>query len=353
MSASHPAAAHTVWLRACCAYVPEQRVPIEDAIANGWYAMADHAKDDYAAIAVEDTKWPAEMARDVGQAALRAAGIAGDAVGLLVHTAIHRHGHARLWQPAAYLQTQLDAADAMAFSLSHGCNGLFIAVQLALDFLYKPDARDALLIGADRFGTSVLDRWQGDYGVLYGDAAVAVLLSNTRGFARVRHCAVASVPALEGMHRGGAEHVESGVDPAREYAIRDSKRAFMVRHGRDYFFTEIRNALLRLRADLLEHCDLLAAPADWLITPNVGHAIAAPLYAGIFAELAQRHYRDMGRHIGHTGTADQFVSLTGLMADRLLVPGQRVLLIGAGAGFSCSALLLEVENNHIEEVNHG
>lgn len=353
MTARHPALARGVWLRACCAYVPEKRVAVEQAIANGWYASEDHAKDGYAAIAVEETKWPAEMAREVGQAALLAAGVQGVGLGLLIHASIHRHGNARLWQPAAWLQAQLDAPDALAFSLSHGCNGLFVALRLALDFLYNPDARDALLIGADRFGTSALDRWQGDYGVLYGDAAAAVLLSNTTGFARVLHCAVESVPTLEGMHRHASEHEEDGADPAREYAIRDSKRAFMARYGRDFFFTAIRDALLRLRTALLAQYDLLARPADWLITPNIGRAIAEPLYAGVFAALARQHYSDMGRHVGHTGTADQFLALAELMQQNLLRPGQRVLLIGAGAGFSCSAMLIQVENNHITEDNHG
>lgn len=336
-----PRPAGQVWLRACRSYVPEKRVSADDAVAAGWYQQEDHDKDGYLSIAVEDDKWPAEMARLAGQDALRQAGIGGDQVGFLSYASLHRHGHARFWQPAAYLQGALGAPGALAFSLQHGCNGLFVAARLALDYLQRADGRDALLIGADRFGTSSMDRWSGDYGVVYGDAAVALLLSARRGFARLLHLEVESVPALEGMHRHGAEHVETASAPQNEYGIRASKRAFMARHGRAFFFDEIRLALLRLRAGLLERYDLAVNPADWLITPYVGRSIVDSLYGAVFADLARGHCGEFGRQVGHTGTSDQFLGLADLVQSGRLAPGQRVLLIGAGAGFSCSAMLVE------------
>ncbi|ALL63117.1 3-oxoacyl-[acyl-carrier-protein] synthase, KASIII [Paraburkholderia caribensis MBA4] len=319
---------------------------IDEAIREGWYGDAEHAKDQYVSIAVEREWWPAEMALATARTALLATGADRRRVGQLTYVSIHRHGNARLWQPAAYLQSALGAPQALAFSLSHGCNGMFVAARLALDRLRCDPGQDALVVGADRFGTSAFDRWRGDYGVLYGDAAAAAVFGSSGGFARVLHLSIAGVPELEGMHRHCASHIEhiGHADALQEFGVRASKKAFMERYGRERFFDAIGEALSRLREDVLDRFALHAQPADWLITPHLGEAISAPLYVGMFSELARRHFDDYGRRIGHTGTADQFASIAALAASGQLTNGQRVLLVGSGAGFSCGLMLLEIHD---------
>ena len=48
------------------------------------------------------------------------------------------------------------------------------------------------------------------------------------------------------------------------------------------------------------------------------------------------------RSVGHLGAGDQFAGLDHLVATGALAAGQRVLLLGVGAGFSWSAVVLEV-----------
>lgn len=330
------------WLRAVAAYAPATRVSVEDAIGQGWYGADDHAKDGYRSVAVEQHWWPADMGLATARAALDAAGSRGERLAQLSYASIHRHGHARLWQPAAYLQRVLRASQALAFSLSHGCNGMFVAARLALDMLRDETAGEALVVGADRFGTSRFDRWRGDYGVLYGDAAAAALFGRSPGFARVRHLSIVGVPELEGMHRHDDEHLESAAHAALEFGVRASKKAFIERYGRERFFEAIGAALGRLRENVLAASDLGARPADWLITPHLGRAITVPLYAGRFRDLAVSHDADYGLAIGHTGTADPFASLAALARGGQLENGQRVLLVDSGAGFSCGLMLLDI-----------
>ncbi|CAB3756362.1 ketoacyl-ACP synthase III family protein [Paraburkholderia solisilvae] len=335
------------WLKACAAYAPSTRVTIDEAIRQGWYGDAEHAKDQYLSVAVEREWWPAEMALATARTALQTAGADGGSVDQLAYASIHRHGNARLWQPAAYLQSALGAPQALAFSLSHGCNGMFVAARLALATLRGDPGRHTLVVGADRFGTSSFDRWRGDYGVLYGDAAAAAVFGSTPGFARVLHLSIAGVPELEGMHRHIAAHVEYADDSTHaqlEFGVRASKKAFMERYGRERFFEAIGAALSRLRDDVLERFALHAQPADWLITPHLGETISAPLYVGMFSEFARQSFAEYGQRIGHTGTADQFVSLAALARSGRLENGQRVLLIGSGAGFSCGLMLLDIHD---------
>nr|WKF56729.1 3-oxoacyl-[acyl-carrier-protein] synthase 3 [Paraburkholderia busanensis] len=346
--AASPGAAGDLWLRACAAYTPPTLTTVGEAIQQGWYGEEEHAKDNYLSVAVEQQWWPADMALATARTVLGTLGADAAQLGLLTYTSIHRHGHARLWQPAAALQHALGASQALAFSLAHGCNGMFVASRVALDTLAGASGgKDALVIGSDRFGTSSFDRWRGDYGVVYGDAAAAALFGHAPGFAKVQLLSIAGVPELEGMHRHVDEHAEHAGhrDAARhEFGVRESKKGFMERFGRERFFEAIGHALTSLRDSALKRFDLHANPADWLLTPHVGQAISAPLYEGMFRDLARRHFGAWGRQVGHTGTADQFLSLVALARSGQLENGQRVLLIGSGAGFSCALMLLEVHD---------
>jgi 3-oxoacyl-[acyl-carrier-protein] synthase-3 len=346
-TAAHAPTTDEFWIRSCAAYVPATRVTVYEAIGRDWYGDEEHTKDGYLSVAVEREWWPADMALATARTALDASGADGARLAQLSYASIHRHGNARLWQPAAYLQRVLKAPQALAFSLSHGCNGMFVAARLALDSLRdvaQGEERDALVVGADRFGTSSFDRWRGDYGVLYGDAAAAVLFGRAPGFARVRHLSIASVPELEGMHRHADEHIEDVGHAAHEFGVRASKKAFIERFGRERFFEAIGAALARLRDDVLGATDLGTRPADWLITPHLSRSITRPLYAGMFRGLAVRHYEEYGLTVGHTGTADPFVSLAALARSGQLERGQRVLLIDSGAGFSCGLMLLDAHD---------
>jgi 3-oxoacyl-[acyl-carrier-protein] synthase-3 len=330
------------WLKACAAYAPSARVTTKEAIQQGWYGEEEHAKDQYVSVAVEREWWPADMALASARAALDAAGVDGSQLGQLSFASIHRHGNARLWQPAAYLQSALRAPQALAFSLSHGCNGMFVAARLALDTMRGDSDQDVLVVGADRFGTSSFDRWRGDYGVLYGDAAAAAVFGRTPGFARVQHLSIIGVPELEGMHRHAAAHAEDTAHAQVEFGVRASKKAFMERYGRERFFDVIGGALAQLRDDLVKRFALHEQPVDWLVTPHLGRAISESLYVGMFRDLARHHFGEYGWHIGHTGTADQFAALVALARSGQLENGQRVLLVGSGAGFSCGLILLEI-----------
>lgn len=346
-TASHAPTTDEFWIRACASYVPVTCVTVYDAIGRGVYGDDERTKDGYLSVAVESDWWPADMALATALAALDVAGANGAQLVQLSYASIHRHGNARLWQPAAYLQHMLHAPQALAFSVSHGCNAMFVAARLARDALRCADRNeqaDALVVGADRFGTSSFDRWRGDYGVLYGDAAAAVLFGRTPGFARVRHLSIAGVPELEGMHRHADEHMEDADHAGHEFGVRASKKAFIERYGRERFFDAIGAALARLRDDVLDATDLGTRPADWLITPHLSQSITKPLYAGMFRSLAVRHYEEYGLTVGHTGTADPFVSLAALARSGQLERGQRVLLIDSGAGFSCGLMLLDIHD---------
>lgn len=327
---------NAVYVAGVSAYVPPRRISIEAAIAQGRYDEARARTDGFTAVAVEETL-------DVPAMAVRAAApLVGEAdrerVGSLYFAAIHRHGHTLLWPPASHLQKVLGLpATARVLGVSHGCNGAFLAASLAIDLIGAGDARDHLVVGADRFSGSGFDRFNSDLGTLYGDAASAIRFSPEPGPMRVAAFVLESEPLLEEMYRAA----EPGPEGPADHRIKEAKRAYLERMGRPHFEALFRGALQRLRGALLARIALDERPADYIVYPNVGAGLSAALYDGALGDLARENVWDYGRSVGHTGVSDQLVGLARLVEDESLSAGSRVLLIGAGNGLSLAALVLE------------
>jgi len=318
------------------------RLPVASAIADGIYPRETAEADGYSSIAREDTRTSYEMALDAARTAIAEA--SGDAVDLagLVYASIHRHGQPRLWSPASWLQRQLDIPGSVpVLAVQQGCNGLLQAMIALGDTCRMQPARPALFVGADRFEASGFDRWRSDYGLLYGDAAAAVVISGRSGFARILHLAVDGAPELEELHRD-SDFVPEGPDSWRsEYDVRRSKKAFLSAYGQDGFVRPLNAALTRLKADLL------ASPAwngqvEWVLTPFVGSKIRSATYEAAFAQLGRRSGWEIGKNLGHLGTTDGWVGLEEIRRSGAIARGERILIVSAGVGFSCGLALIEM-----------
>lgn len=325
-----------VFVAGVSAYVPPERQTISDAITQGLYDEDRARTDGFSSVAIEQGLSMPEMALRAAAPLVTEADRSRIANLYLTH--VHRHGHRLLWPPASYLQRRLRlASDARAMTISQGCNGAFIAASIACDMIRAGIAGDHLIVGADRFSGSAFDRWNSDLGTLYGDAAAAIRLSSRPGPMRVVFWALEGEPELEEMYREAEPSPEGPAD----HMIKEAKRDYLARHGREHFNGLFTGALARLRARLIEAVDLVEKPALAVIYPNVGAGLSAALYERIFGDLARRSAWDYGRSIGHTGTADQLAGLCNLIEDGAMRPGDRVLLLGAGNGLSLAACVLE------------
>src|SRR6266568_6284224 len=183
-----------MYIAGLAAWLPDTRMTVPDAVAAGLYDADDAAGDGYLSVSTEKSAFPPQMALATARESLTDAGISGSQLGLLTYTSIHRHGQPRIWPPASYLQSELDAPQSLPLSLQQGCNSMFIALKLARQGFAGGDDAPALIVAADRFEASGFERWSADYGLVYGDAAVAITLSPRAGFAKLLHLGVVSVP---------------------------------------------------------------------------------------------------------------------------------------------------------------
>lgn len=325
-----------LFLAGLAARTGSQRLMVADAVAAGSYEAERAAEDGYVSVVQEPDAAPYEIAIQVAEKALDEADLSPESV---VYGSIHRHGQARLWSPASWLQHKLGlSGNVPALAIQQGCNGL---MQAAVMTMNQGNMESALFVGADCFNNSGFDRWRSDYGLIYGDAAAAFVLSRKAGFARVLHIAIDGVPALEELHRDSDPQPESPTSWQTEYDVRRTKRSFLKAHGTAGFADPLVEALQRLRCNL-ERNPKWRGEADILLTPFVGNKTRRSTYEHVFGHLAPRNAWDIGKTLGHLGTTDAWVGLDHLRQQGSLQSGQHALIISAGVGFSCSATLLEI-----------
>ncbi len=332
-------------------YLPDNRALTEAAIAEGRYSEPEDQKDGYRSVAVEEHLYPFDMAHSAATAGLETLAMTGTDLHGLVFSHIHRHGHPRLWSPAFGLQRQLGLRPQFpVLSLAQGCNGLMSGLA-ALAPSVGP--APTLFVGADRFSGSGFDRWRSDYGLVYGDAAAAFLVSRDSGpsatsfgaggrLGRILHLGIEGVPAVEEMHRGAAPEPEDSNSWIRENNVRQTKKRFLETQGRAGFVAPLMSALGRLREGL-EHSPHWSGRASWLLPPLVGNGIREATYEATFGPLAQESGWQIGRELGHMGTTDGWVVLSLLKERQLLASGDQVILLSAGVGFSCGLALIEID----------
>ncbi len=323
-------------------YLPGTRLDVA-AAAAGYPEDTDRIRaTGYATVCAEETLYPADMALIAARSALAAAALEPHEIDLIAVTAIHRHGHKRLWSPASWLQSQLGSVGALPLTVNQGCNGQMLVLQVAGGYLTGRPRGNALVVATDQFASSGFDRFTADYGIVYGDGASAAVLSTGQEQPGWRVLAAHSVsaPELEGLHRADAPAPERPDLLRDEHDVRSAKRRFLKEKGREALTETTRSAVREIRKELLPDGD--HPRLRRIVYPNLGLPLLQENY---FPELpggADRSLWDFGRTVGHLGSGDQIAGLDHLTAQGVYATGDRVLLLGAGAGFTWTGTLLEL-----------
>jgi 3-oxoacyl-[acyl-carrier-protein] synthase III len=323
-------------------YLPSQRLDVW--ATAGQYDDADRGRirdTGYRTVCAEDELYPPDMALLAARRALDSAQVDPSEIALLAVTAIHRHGHKRLWSPASWLQAELGCEQALPLTVNQGCNGQLLVLDIASTFLAGRSEGSALVVAADRFGASGFERFTADYGIVYGDGAAAAVITRDRDAAGWRVLAAHSVsdPELEGLHRAAQPAPEKPELLNAEHDVRAAKRRFLAEQGQERLREATRSAVRRIRQDLIPDGD--HPRLRRVIYPNLGLALLRENY---FPELPggqDRSLWEFGSSVGHLGSGDQIAGLDYLTGHEESAPGDRVLLLGAGAGFTWTGMLLE------------
>nr|ADE34509.1 SsfG [Streptomyces sp. SF2575] len=325
-----------MYIRSVASYLPP-RTSTQQAVDDGLYDAKDLGFMQLTGALFAGDTSPAEMATAAARTALERGGVTSQELDYLIHSNVYQPGpHA--WSLPGYILRELGGGKASVLELRTGCSGMLSSVELAVAQLTGAQRYSNVLLTAAENFDPWMERWKSDVYIT-GDAASALLLSSTSGFARVVSAASGSSPELEKMNRGSEP-----LHPPGETAVVDLR----VRHAVVTDTMGDREAANIMAAQYVELAERAAADGgikladvDKLVYHNM-----AGFIVGFFAEqmgLSLEHSTwEFGRTLGHLGCSDQAVGLEHLLLTGELSPGDRVMLLAASAGFATSCILLEI-----------
>ena len=226
---------------------------------------------------------------------------------------------------ACILQAKLGAAHGPAFDVQAVCSGFVYALSIADGMVKSGAVKNALVIGAEIY-SRILD-WN-DRGtcVLFGDGAGAVVLVPSEA------------PGILSSHLhadGRYRDILSVPGTVADGAV--SGRPFLQMDGTAVFKFAVR-VLAEVAHEALAANNLPASAIDWLIPhqANIRIMDATMKKLGLPSE---RMVSTVARH-ANTSAASIPLALDVAVRDGRIRPGQHVMLVGVGGGFTWGSVLV-------------
>jgi 3-oxoacyl-[acyl-carrier-protein] synthase-3 len=234
---------------------------------------------------------------------------------------------------ACLIQDQLGATRAGAFDLSAACTGFIYALNMGAQAIRSGSIRNALIIG-----TEVLSRfinWEDRKTcILFGDGAGAFVLqaSDRPGgvLSAVMH-SDGSGGDLLSLPGGGSHH------PASEETLKHG-RHYIHMDGREVFRFATR-VMGQAAREALELAGLTTDDVQWIIPHQANFRIIET--AAKYLKLPLDRFVINVDRYGNTSTASIPIATVEAHEKGLLKNGDRIVLVGFGAGLTWGALAAE------------
>ncbi|HSV68379.1 MAG TPA: ketoacyl-ACP synthase III family protein [Mycobacteriales bacterium] len=334
-----------VYIAGLGAYLPEQVVTTEEAVAAGWYDAAAAETNGVRAVRVagDDESGPT-MAAAAGRQAVERSGHGKDELGLVLHASLGHQGQ-DFWTPAHYVQNEAAGGSGAAIELRQGSNGGLAGVELAASYLTaRPDVTAALVTTGDTFKLPYIDRWRSDDQTVYGDGAGAIVLSKRAGFARLRSTASRSEASLEPLYRGVDGWTAAPGNGGQPANLTQRKSDWLLRNedGYDDALALISKNFGEALQAALDDAGTDLAGTQWFVHANVSRMIAEwGFYNALGISRASTPY-DWGLDYGHMGGGDQLIGMNRLVETGAPKPGDLLVTVGVGIGFMWTVAVVEL-----------
>jgi 3-oxoacyl-[acyl-carrier-protein] synthase-3 len=335
-----------VYMAGLGAYLPEEEMTAEEAVAAGLYDATAAENNGVRAVRISrpDETGPV-MAAEAGKQALARSGHGPEDVDLVLH-AYTNHPGRELWTPAHFVQQEiLGRTTSAAIEMRQGCNGVLGGVELAASWISaRPDAEAALVTCGDAWLLPYIDRWKSDDQTVFGDGACATVLSTRGGFARLLSTVSRSDATLEPLYRGMGPWTQAPFENGKTVNLGARPGDWLLRNedAYDEVLEVVSQNFTQTLDQALDDADIKLSDADWFIHATVIKPIAEwGFYNKLGLDPATTTY-DWGLDYGHMGSSDQFLGINHLIESRRAKPGDRIITVGVGIGFMWTAAVLEI-----------
>jgi 3-oxoacyl-[acyl-carrier-protein] synthase-3 len=234
---------------------------------------------------------------------------------------------------ASLVQDALGAVSAGAYDLSAGCSGFIYALSQAANAVRSGGAEHVLVIGSETL-SRITDWTDRNTCVLFGDGAGAVVVSAT-----LAHCGVlAAVLGSDGsggellvVPGGGSRHPVS-------HELLDRGEQYMKMNGREvYRFAS--TIMPRATEAVIQKVGWQLADLALVIPHQANQRIIESAIKRLGLP-ADRFAVNIARY-GNTSSASIPIALCEAIADGRVNAGDRIVMVGFGAGLTWAAIALE------------
>ncbi len=274
-----------------------------------------------------DGELTSDLARCAAEAALAQAGIAGDALDLIVLAT--STPDETFPATATRVQAALGMTRGAAFDVQAVCSGFVYALAVADNFIKAGQARTALVIGAEVY-SRILDWNDRSTCVLFGDGAGALVLRAAEGTGTVADRGVLSTHIFSDGRHHDLLYVDGG--PGTTGTSGHVRMA-----GREVF----RHAVIKLAQAVdaaIEHNGIAGRDVDWLV-PHQANRRIIDMMAERLHLPPEKVVLTVDRH-ANTSSASIPLALAEASRDGRIRPGHLVLMEAMGGGFTWGSALV-------------
>ncbi len=271
------------------------------------------------------------LAMRAAETALENAGISPDRIQLIIVATFT--GDMPMPATACLVQKHIGAPQAAAFDISAACTGFLYGLSVARQYILSGLYDHILVIAAEKL-SSVTDWTDRNTCVLFGDGAGAAVVSSERRGPRIidEHLAAdGSIYELLFLPGGGCLH------PASHESI-DQKLHFVKMAGREVFKYAV-NSMVEAASKLIQRHNLSSDDIRMLVPHQANKRIMVEVgrYLGIPEE---RIYMNVQKY-GNMSAATTAVGIDEAIRNNEFMPGDKILVVAFGGGFTSGSVLLE------------
>lgn len=306
-------------------YLPAQVLSNEELAtrvdtSDEWIRTRTGIRQRHIAAAGENTS---DLALAAAREALASAGLAPAAVDLIVLATTTPD--MVFPSTACILQDKLGTHNGPAFDVQAVCSGFVYALGLADLMVRSGQVRNALVVGAEIY-SRILDWSDRGTCVLFGDGAGAVVLTP------------AAEPGILSAHLHADGHYRNILAvPGTVAHGAVSGTPLLVMEGNTVFRFAVK-VLAEVAHEALDANGLPASAIDWLIPHQANIRIMEATAKKLHVPL-ERMVTTVDRH-ANTSAASIPLALDIAVRDGRIRPGQHVMLLGVGGGFTWGSVLL-------------
>lgn len=330
-----------IFLRNCEHYVSDSCRSVKQEVQNNNYDPKEWDNSKYESLSILKNEDSLSITQKIVNQIESNKDVNLDESDLIMFSSIHKSGYGAFWQQASYIQEITKAHNALACNIQQGCNSQLVSLELIISYLQaNPNAKQALTLSVDSFENSAFDRWNADYGILYGDGGAGAIVSKNRGDYEIQSLVTQCHGELNGLHRLSKHHNDATDDQSTPYDIKATKKDYLNKFGIEYLSSTSLSAVKEVANKCLSENQLSMKDISKVILPNLGQKILENNYLPALKVPITKTLWSLGSTIGHIGSADAFISLSYLYKSEAIKKGEHVLVISAGSGFTWSAMLL-------------